>query len=51
MSRLHRTVAAVFFSGAVALLVLGQLFEAGALVAGGLFMYFIGPRIEGEKAE
>ena len=48
---MHRTVAAVFFSGAVVLLVLGLILEAGALVAGGLFMYFIGPRIEGEKAE
>ena len=44
-------VAAVFFSMAIVLLVLGLVLEAGALVAGGLFMYFVGPRIEGEKAE
>ena len=48
---MHKTIAAIFFSMAVVLLALGLILEAGALVAGGLFMYFIGPRIEGEKAE
>lgn len=46
---MHKTIAAVFFAAAVVALVIGNVPLATGLAAGGLFMFFIGPKVEGES--